>query len=48
MRLDEEISTRQTLIQVALARESADLILSGSTVLNVFTSEWQADQDIVI
>ena len=48
MRLDEEISTRQTLIQVALARESADLILSGSTVLNVFTSEWEADQDIVI
>ena len=48
MRLDEEISTRQTLIQVALARESADLILSGSTVLNVFTSEWQKDQDIVI
>ena len=47
-RLDEEISTRQTLIQVALAREPADLILSGSTVLNVFTSEWQEDQDIVI
>ena len=48
MRLDKEIATRQTLIQVALERESADLILSGSTVLNVFTSEWQADQDIVI
>ncbi len=47
-RLDAEVATRQTLIQVALAREPADLLLSGATVLNVFTSEWQAKQDIVI
>lgn len=47
-RLDAEVEARQTLIQVALAREPADLVLTGLTVLNVFTSEWQKDQDIVI
>ena len=47
-RLDNEIEIRQTLIQVALGREPADLVLSGSTILNVFTSEWQSDQEIVI
>ena len=47
-RLDAEVAVRQTLIQVALAREPADLVLSGATVLNVFTSEWQPGQDIVI
>jgi len=46
--LDREVETRQHLIQVALARAPADLILRGLTVLNVFTSEWQLDQDIVI
>ncbi|MEM1112499.1 MAG: adenine deaminase C-terminal domain-containing protein [Pseudomonadota bacterium] len=46
--LNEEVMTRQHLIQVALAREPADLILRGATVLNVFTGQWDADQDIVI
>lgn len=43
-----EIKTRQHLVQVALGREPADLIIRGATVLNVFTREWQSDQDIVI
>lgn len=43
-----EIKTRQHLVQVALGREPADLIIRGATLLNVFTREWQSDQDIVI
>lgn len=43
-----EIKTRQALTQVALARQDADLIIAKVTVLNVFTQEWLADQDIVI
>ncbi|MGA1676182.1 MAG: adenine deaminase [Pseudomonadales bacterium] len=43
-----EILTRQALIQVSLARQPADLLIHGATVLNVFTSEWMPDQDIVI
>lgn len=43
-----EIKTRQHLVQVALGREPADLIIRGVTLLNVFTREWQPDQDIVI
>lgn len=44
----EEIRVRQQLVQVALAREPADLILRGATVLNVVTREWLPAQDIVI
>lgn len=44
----EEVEIRQKLIQVALSREEADLIIKGPTVLNVFTSEWIEDQDIVV
>ncbi|MEE4661362.1 MAG: adenine deaminase C-terminal domain-containing protein [Halieaceae bacterium] len=48
MALREEVHTRQALIQVALAREPADLIISNVTLLNVFTGEWQKGQDIVV
>jgi adenine deaminase len=43
-----ETLTRQQLVQVALGREPADTIIRGATVLNVFTGEWQPNQDIVI
>jgi adenine deaminase len=43
-----ETKTRQQLVQVALGKDSADLILRGATVLNVFTGEWEPNQDIVI
>jgi len=33
--LSEEVLTRQGLIQTALAREPADLLIEGPTVLNV-------------
>ena len=46
--LDDEVAIRQQLIQVALAREDADLILRGATTLNVFSSTWMPDQEIVI
>jgi len=44
----EESRIRQSLVQVALARESADMVIHGATVLDVFTSQWEPDQDIVI
>jgi len=43
-----EVLVRQELIQVALARKPADLIIRGATVLNVFTNQWLEKQDIVI
>ena len=43
-----EAELRQHLIQVALAKQPADLIIQNVTLLNVFTSEWQSAQDIVI
>ncbi len=43
-----EAQLRQQLVQVALGREAADLIVRGATVLNVFTLQWEPDQDIVI
>jgi adenine deaminase len=46
--LDAEVEIRQELIQVALARQDADLIIRGATVLNAFTAAWMANQDIVI
>ena len=46
--MDDEVAIRQQLIQVALAKEDADLILRGATTLNVFSSTWMPDQEIVI
>lgn len=43
-----EINVRRNLVQVALGQAPADLIISGATVLNVFTSQWMPAQDIVI
>ncbi|MEJ1961724.1 MAG: adenine deaminase C-terminal domain-containing protein [Gammaproteobacteria bacterium] len=43
-----ETRTRQQLVQVALGRAPADTIIRGATVLNVFTGEWEPNQDIVI
>ncbi|MDB5971710.1 MAG: Adenine deaminase [Hydrocarboniphaga sp.] len=45
---NDETRIRQQLVQVAMAREPADLILRGATVLNVVTREWMPAQDIVI
>jgi adenine deaminase len=44
----EETKIRQNLVQVALEREPADLIIRGAIVLNVFTLLWEPDQDIVV
>lgn len=46
--LSAEIQTRQQLVDVALGRVPADLVLRGATVLNVVTREWLPQQDIVI
>jgi len=43
-----ETRVRQQLVQVALGKEPADTLLRGATVLNVFTGEWEPNQDIVI
>jgi adenine deaminase len=48
MTLSDETRLRQLLVQVALAREPADTILRGPTVLNVVTGAWEKAQDIVI
>jgi adenine deaminase len=44
----QETRTRQDLVQVALGREPADLIIRGANVLNVFTLSWEENQDIVV
>jgi adenine deaminase len=44
----DETRTRQELVQVALGRVPADLIIRGATVLNVFTLSWEENQDIVV
>lgn len=44
----DETQIRQNLVEVALGREPADLVIRGATVLNVFTLMWEPDQDIVI
>ncbi len=43
-----ETRVRQHLLLVSLGHEPADLIIRGAIVLNVFTSQWDADQDIVV
>ena len=45
---NEETRTRQQLIQVALGREQADLIIRGANVLNTYTLLWLGPQDIVV
>ena len=45
---NEETRTRQDLIQVALGREPADVVIRGANVLNVYTLMWQENQDIVV
>jgi adenine deaminase len=44
----EETKIRQSLVQVALGRQPADLVIRGATVLNVYTLQWDPDQDIVV
>ena len=48
IKFNEETKIRQALVQVALGREPADLIIRGATVLNIFSLSWEADQDIVV
>jgi len=45
---NEETKLRQHLTLVALEKRPADTIISGVTLLNVFTLEWQSHHDIVI
>ena len=45
---NEETLTRQRLVRVALGYEEADLLLRGATVLNVHSTTWKPDWDIVI
>jgi adenine deaminase len=48
IKFNEETRIRQDLVQVALEKEPADLLIQGATVLNVFTLMWEPDQDIVV
>src|ERR1019366_326760 len=43
-----ETKTRQEIIQTALGREPADLLIHGANVLNVFTLSWMPNTDIVV
>jgi adenine deaminase len=45
---NEETKTRQEIIQTALGREPADLIIHGANVLNVFTLSWMPNTDVVV
>ena len=45
---NDETKIRQNLVQVALGREPADLVIRGATVLNVYTLMWEQNQDIVV
>ena len=45
---NQETRTRQEIIQTALGREPADLVIRGANVLNVFTLSWMPDSAIVI
>jgi adenine deaminase len=44
----EEAAAHQKLVQTALGKEEADLVIQGATVLNVHTATWSPGQDIVI
>src|SRR5258708_13522693 len=45
---DAETKIRQSLLQVALAKEPADLIIRGANVLIVYTRLWLPGQDILV
>ena len=45
---DQETQVRRRLVQVALGKAPADLIIRGARVLSVFSLLWADDQDIVI
>jgi adenine deaminase len=45
---NEETKTRQDLIQTALGRMPADVVIRGATVLNTYTLLWEPNQDIVV
>jgi adenine deaminase len=45
---NQETLTRQEIIQTALGRLPADLIIRGANVLNVFSQMWMPNSDIVI
>jgi adenine deaminase len=47
-RSGEEILIRQALVGVALAQQTADLVLEGATLLNVHTLTWKENWDLVI
>lgn len=44
----DEVKTRQLLLQVALGKEKADLIIRGANVLDVRTLTWMPDTDVVV
>ena len=44
----DETKIHQDLVQVALGKSPADMIVHNVTMLNVFTEQWQPGQDIVI
>ena len=46
--LSDEANVRRQLLQVSMAREPADLLISNVAVLNVFTGQCDKAQDIVI
>ncbi|MEJ1964659.1 MAG: adenine deaminase C-terminal domain-containing protein [Gammaproteobacteria bacterium] len=45
---NEETRVRQELIQVALGRQPADVVIRGANVLNTYTLMWLDNQDIVV
>lgn len=47
-KFSEEIKTRQHLMLVAKGKAKADLIVSGVTMLDVYTDTWKENWDIVI
>jgi adenine deaminase len=44
----EEAKAHQDLVQVALGKSPATLVVHNANILNVFTEQWQPGQDIVI
>lgn len=45
---NQETATRQDIVQTALGREPADLLIHDANILNVFTLSWMPHSDIVI
>ena len=44
----DEVEVRQHLVEVALGRADADLVIANVTLLNVHTREWQPAHDLVV